>query len=480
MKKLSRGVLSLLLLATPAAFAGDPAVALPVSWAAVALDQAVPAAGGNSMPDFSADIEARKSYWIPAAEIVAFDFLLNRFDRYHYGCCDYNSTLHSIRSNVRSRWDVDRDPFTVNQLGHPYQGATYHGFARASGLGFWPSLGYTFAGSAFWEIAGETTPPSINDQITTGIGGAFLANLVLERDSNMPSWTREIAAAAISPPVGFNRVAFGERFRNPFPSHDPLYFTRLQVGFSGSQKDESGIATTKLKRNEALADFFIDYGLPGKPDYHYTRPFDYFSFQATATSANKLENAMTRGLLKGKEYDVGDNYRGVWGLYGSYDYIAPQLFRVSSTSVSLGTTAQWWLSNKTALVGTVMAGGGYTAAGTIRGGENEYNYGLAPSVLVAFRLIYGDTAALDVTGREYYISRVAATQRGGHENIGRADVALTIRLHKQHGITIKYLGNRRDAYYPDFGDRSQKRQTLGLFYTFIGHDHFGAVELARQ
>jgi hypothetical protein len=441
------------------------------------------------LPDFSADVEARqaaRSYWIPAAEIVGFDFLLNQFDRRYFGCCDFDSNLRTIRRNLHSRWNVDRDPFLVNQLGHPYQGATYHGFARASGLDFWPALGYTFAGSAFWEIAGETTPPSINDQITTGIGGAFLgealfrmANLVLERDSKMPLWVRELAAAAISPPVGFNRLAFGERFRRPFPSRDPIYFARLQVGFSGSENEKLAVDAARPKRNEALMDFFLDYGLPGKPDYHYTRPFDYFSFQATATSANKVENAMTRGLLMGKEYTVGDNYRGVWGLYGSYDYIAPQLFRVSSTSVSLGTTAQWWLSDKTALVGTVMAGGGYTAAGTIRGGENEFNYGVAPSVLVALRLIYGDTAALDITGREYYISRVGATQRGGHENIGRADVALTLRVYKQHGITVKYLGNRRDAYYPDLGDRTQKRQTLGLFYTFIGHDRFGAVEPAR-
>lgn len=465
MKRLCRAVFSTALSMAPAAFAAD----------------------APSLPDFSADMEARRSYWIPAAEIVGFDFLLNRFDRQYFGCCEFHSNARSIRNNLRSRWNVDRDPFLVNQLGHPYQGATYHGIARASGLGFWTSLGYTFAGSAFWEIAGETTPPSINDQITTGIGGAFLgealfrmANLVLESEGQLPAWAREVAAGVISPPVGFNRLAFGDRFRRPFPSRDPLYFTRLQVGFSGGHTDESGIATTKLKRNEALLDFFLDYGLPGKPDYHYTRPFDYFSFQATATSANKVENALTRGLLKGKEYTVGDNYRGVWGLYGSYDYIAPQLFRVSSTSLSLGTTAQWWLSNQVALVGTVMGGVGYAAAGSIRGGENEFNYGVAPSLLVALRFIFGNTAALDVTGREYYISRVAATQRGGHENIGRADVALTVRVYRQHGFTIKYLGNRRDAYYPDLGDRTQQRQTVGLFYTYIGHDLFGAGDLARQ
>ena len=489
MKELSVAVFSACLLFASAAFAGQTApLPLPVSWAALAIDQAVASGAANSKPDFSAGIEARKSYGIAAAEIVGFDFLLNRFDHAHFGCCEFDVGTRSIRRNLRSSWVIDRDPFLVNQLGHPYQGSTYHGFARASGLDFWHGLGYTFAGSAFWEIAGETTPPSFNDQINTGIGGAFLgealfrmASLVLERGGEMSPLWRELAAAAISPPLGFNRLAFGERFRLVFPSRDPVYFTRLQVGFSGSPRDESGISTTKLKRNEALADFFIDYGLPGKGDYRYTRAFDYFSFQATMSSANGFENAMTRGLLKGKEYTVGGNYRGVWGLYGSHDYIAPQTFRVSSTSVSLGTTAQWWLSRSTALIGTVMGGVGYTAAGTIRSSlDREFNYGVAPQALVALRFIFGDTAAIDLTGRAYYISRVAAADRGGEENIGRLDAALTWRVHKQHGITIKYLGNRRDASYPDIAERIQRRQTIGIFYTFLGHDRFGAVDLPRD
>src|SRR6476469_7717253 len=79
--------------------------------------------------------ESEKSYAIPAAEIVAFDTLLNLYDRHHFGCCDFDSNIHTIRRNLRSSWVVDRDPFLVNQLGHPYQGSMYHGFARSAGLG---------------------------------------------------------------------------------------------------------------------------------------------------------------------------------------------------------------------------------------------------------------------------------------------------------------------------------------------------------
>ena len=147
-------------LAAPA-WAADPAVPLPASWALAAVDEALPPPRPPK-PDLTREIEERKSHAIPAAEIVGFDFLLNQFDRRFIGD-EYRSNLRSIRRNLRSSWVVDRDPFVVNQLGHPYQGSMYHGFARASGLGYWEAAGYTFLGSAMWEIAGETTTPSRND-----------------------------------------------------------------------------------------------------------------------------------------------------------------------------------------------------------------------------------------------------------------------------------------------------------------------------
>jgi len=304
-----------------------------------------------------------------------------------------------------------------------------------------------------------------------------MANLVLEKESLHRSW-RELAATAISPGTGFNRRAFGDRFKAVFPSGNPAHFTRLQVGFSGTAQDDEGtLSRTRLRRNEALADYFLEYGLPGKRGYEYTRPFDYFSFQATLSSANGFENAMTRGLLKGRAYGEGERLRGVFGLYGSYDYIFPQTFRVSSTALSLGTTLQWNAAQSWIVQATGLVGAGYTAVGTFRSTvDGDYHYGLAPQATAAVRLVYRDRAALDVTAREYYVTRVGAAARGGHENIARVDAALTWRVLGQHGISIKYLGNFRDAHYPDSGDNKQRRATIGLFYTLLGNERFGAVD----
>ena len=450
--------------------------------AALSLGVSAVGAATTDAPEIG-DASPSRSDALPALEIIGFDFLLNRFNKLTSGSRDYDVNLSTIRRNLRSSWVVDNDPFKTNQFFHPIQGSIYHGFARSTGHDFWQSFGYTFAGSALWEIAGENTPPAKNDQVASGIAGSLLgeplyrmANLVLET-STMPRFWRELAAAAISPSSGFNRLVYGERFGPVFASRDAAHYTRFQIGPSSLTQNQAGTSTA-IKRNELLADFSIDYGLPGQPGYVYRRPFDYFSFQATGSSASVFENIMTRGLLYGKDYELGPNYRGVWGLYGSYDYLAPQVFRISSTALSVGTTGQRWLSDSMAVQGTALAGVGYAGVGTLHGGaadERDYHYGVTPQALLALRWIFGNRASADVAAREYFVSGVA-NARGGHDNIVRAEAGLTLRIHKQHGIAIKYLFTRRDARYPDLGDRTQTRGTLGLYYAFIGRDLFSAVE----
>ncbi|HWY24062.1 MAG TPA: DUF3943 domain-containing protein, partial [Nevskia sp.] len=352
---------------------------------------------------------AGKSYAIPFGEIVAFEFLLNQYDRRVLSHEVYGTNWSSFKHNLGSSWVVDQDPFQTNQFLHPYQGSVFHGLARSSGLNFWESMGYAFGGSLLWKEAGETGKPSINDQITTTFAGPMLgeplfrmASLVLQGGGGRPGLWRELAAAAISPTLGFNRLAFGERFTTVFPSHDPAYFSRLQLGATlnatvdsnvnlntNATPDEPRVQQT-LKRNQAIADFAMAYGLPGKPGYEYTRPFDYFNFEFSAVTSNIIDNVFIRGLLYGNRYESGKNYRGIWGIYGSYDYAAPQIFRVSSTAASLGTSGELWLSRKVALEGTALAGLGYGAAGTIHGsGERNYHYGLTPQVLLSGRLTFG-------------------------------------------------------------------------------------------
>jgi hypothetical protein len=445
-------------------------------------------------PALSWETGTGKSYIIPALEIPAFLLVLNGYGRIAYpnsveadGKKTYDSTLSTFWDHVtHGPWGIDEDAFAMNQFNHPYQGSMYHGFARSAGLNYWQSLLYDNLGSFLWETGGETTNPSINDQIASGIGGSFfgealfrMASLVLEGDGEKPGILRELGATIISPPTEINRFAFGDRFKPVFPSHNPATFWRFRLGASMKSDLNDQGDLTGVNKTEATADFSLAYGLPGKPGYSYERPFDYFHFELTSlgNADNPFDDVMIRGLLLGDKYGQGDSYRGIWGIYGGYDYISPHIFRVSSTSVSLGTTFQWWLSRAVALQGSALGGVGYAAAGNVaQVGLRDYHYGVAPQGLLALRLIFGDRAMLDLTGRAYYLSGVGGDDPGGNEAIERLNMGLTVRVYGRHALGVQYIASMRDAQYPDRADTHQTIGTVGLVYTYLGDTKFGAVE----
>lgn len=471
------GVLAAAALPATQGHAGETALG-PLLLSESALRDARSRAEALQPVAYAAEPTREPGYGIAAAEVLGFQYLLNRFDNAFVGD-EYNVSGSSIRRNLRRSWVEDQDPFAINQIGHPYQGSMYYGFARSAGIGFWGSFAYTFAGSAVWEIAGETTPPSRNDQFTTSLAGTFLgeslyrlANLVLEQGP--PGMWRELAAAAISPPTGLNRHLFPDRFGAILNSRNPALFSRLQLGASGTLKSDVG-PSTELKRNEAIADYLLEYGMPGKPGYQYERPFDYFSFQARASSVRGIESIHNRGLILGVPYGAGDRYRGVWGLYGSYDYLSPQLFRLSSTALSLGTTGTWRPGPAVAIHGTVTAGAGFTSTNTVRAVQRDNNYGFAPQMQVSLRMTLADAISFDVSARKYFAGRIAEYPAGGKDRVLRADASLTYRVRDHHAISLKYISSRRETALPPSGDRSQRRDTLGIYYTYLPDAGFGGA-----
>lgn len=457
----------------------DPTTPVTSAPATDADNSSIEPAQTQSKQDLPPETATEPNY-VPVVGIVGFDFLLNRAGERFVDRETYRVTTTSVRHNLRGPWVVDNDPFSTNQFLHPYQGSMYHGFARSAGHSYWTALGYSFAGSALWEIAGETTKPSINDQIASGIGGTFLgeplfriANLVFER-SDLPPFWRELLGLIISPSTEFNRGVYGDRFRRVFSSRNALVASRMELGVMGTSTVRKDILQS-LTRNEGVMEFSIDYGLPGRQSYTYEKPFDYFSFEFGASSANIFEHIFSRGLLAGKSYgEQSGSHRGVWGLYGTYDYVAPQIFRVSSVAVSLGDTSERRLPRSVALQTTVLGGIGYGAAGTIHGSdETDYHYGLTPQMLAALRFIAGDTTAVDLTVRDYYVSRVASTKQRGSENNARLEAVFTRRFVGDHAASLKYIWSRRSAAYPDLGARIQSRGSFGIFYTYLGNTRFG-------
>ena len=301
--------------------------------------------------------------------------------------------------------------------------------------------------------------------------------------------------------MGVNRLLYGKRFDGVFRSNDPAVFTRVDAGATLSTHFSSNVnvnadlsappSSQVYRRQSASALFTMSYGLPGKSDYGYERPFDYFNFEVAADTNNGIEAVFSRGLLVGTDYQWGTNYRGIWGLYGSYEYVAPQVFRVSTTAASLGTTNQWWISRRVAFQSTLLAGVGYggggvlhgsgvTTAGALGDGQRDYHYGLTPQALINARLLLGNRVSLDTTARTYYISKVAATESTGTEDIERIDSSVTIRVFNLHGLTLRYSESVRNGRYATLPTSHQRLNTVSIGYTLLGQARLGAVDWRKS
>lgn len=448
----------------------------------------------------SADTTGGKSHLLPVVEITGFLTLLSAYDRYAYanayqdGKKVYSSTFASTWDHLRTQhWVHDQDPFNVNQFEHPYQGATMYGLARSSGHSFWSSAVYSNIGSFIWKMAGETDPPSINDMITTGQAGSLLgealyrmADLVLKDPGGEQARRfHEYAATAIAPTGGLNRRIFGDRFRAELPDSAPATSWQIRLGATVDALSHDYSAPATLLRRDATTEFWMSYGLPGKPGYDYTRPLDYFDLQISFLSnvSNPVENVMIRGLLIGTRTGESATSRGIWGLYGTYDYISPYLFRVSSTALSVGTTRQYWITPSLALQGSMLGGVGYGAAGSTtvipstptNAAIRDYHFGLTPQALGTARLIAGDRAMLDVGAREYYVSGLGSDDTHGSETIFRGNIGFNIRVIGGHALGVRFVDSNRDARYGKLPNKRFSEGTVTFAYSFLGSNHFSAV-----
>jgi hypothetical protein len=356
----------------------------------------------------------------------------------------------------------------------------YHGIARSNGLNYWQSMAYTFAGSVAWEIAGETTPPSFNDQISSGFGGSFLgeplfriSRLLLERSDREPGIWRTLASVFASPPTGINHVLVGDPAGSFERDAIPFSDIRVQLGATAVTAGASRSLPSLSLTQPHLA-LSMDYGYPGDASYRHQRPFDYFRIEGNVSSEG-LEQLSTRGLIAGADYQAG-RLAGVWGLYGSYDYFLPDDFRFSTTAFSVGTTFQASLSEALVLQTTGLLGGGYAAARALeQTDDRDYHYGIAPQALLNLRLITGSRAAFDLTAREYLISRLGGFETGQRDQIFVGDASLALRVFSRHALGVTYQLAGRSSEYLELPDESRSRSRVGVFYTFLGSGGFGAV-----
>lgn len=420
------------------------------------------------------------SRWLPAAEALGFNLGLNLFARLQKPPGnEFETDLHSISRNLRSAWVYDVDPFGTNEFQHPYQGSVSFAAARSTGNGFYTSALYALGGSLLWEVAGETEPPSINDQWSTTVGGVFfgetlhrLAALILDAGGVRPGPWRELGAGLISPAGGLNRLLGDNRWREadltPNPWRGEL---RLAAAVRG-QVDAVG-ATPPSRGAAAEITGRLTYGLP-VGDWEPQKPFDHFDAQASGVvgaaggSSGEWASLLLRGLVHGATYGSGSS-RGLWGLYGHYDYLSPEIFRVSSSGLGLGTTFRHAWGGDWAVGGTALGSMGFGAGGAAAQpvGGRDYHFGSTLSGVAELQLEWAARLALRLRWRHYLVSGRASPDVKTFESLDYGAAVLLVRVAGRHSVGADFSLARRRAVYRDQPEVSSRANGVHLIYVLV-------------
>jgi hypothetical protein len=253
-------------------------------------------------------------------------------------------------NNATGRWDWDPNTFGINQMGHPVQGATYFNGYRTNGYGFWTSSLAALAGSFTWECCGEKNLPSINDLITTWIGGTTLgevtrrlSDLTLDNSARGSERVlRETAAGLLNPVRLVDRLARGHAWQQGAnPDHTRPDWMRGAIGVGALRLENNRTLSREALTGTKLATRFTY----GRPESVIGRPFSHFELDAELTSLpeSRLYYMRSRGSLFGRQLDSIGKSDARLVSFLRYDYVKNSAFELGAQSVSLGlqTVRQW-------------------------------------------------------------------------------------------------------------------------------------------
>ncbi len=478
---LATALLAALLAAAPARAqeAATPAPATSPAPPAAALTPAPPAPAEPALrlaePTLAVKPRPSPSWWLPPLEVVGISAVISGWNRAVGGDPTFYSTLTSFKNHLNGPWWYDEDKFATNQFGHPYQGHMYFSTARSLGQGFWTSFLHAGFGSLLWEMAGELEPPSVNDQITTTVAGSFLgeilyrlSNRILDGGGGSPSAWRKLAAAAVEPIGGFNRLLYGQKYRLPAERLPLTGELALSFRYAALVRQDG---TTGDPSRAWLASARAVQGFPGS-GHRFDAPFDYFDITAQVgvdkepLGRTAVGDFSIHGLLLGTQYGSGAS-TGLVGLYGSYDFLTPSNFRASSSALGVGTVGQVPFGDFL-FQGQGIVSLGYGAGGSLTDmvGRRDYHFGLQGVLFAEAGLVWRDTLWLAFTTREYLVSSKATAERGSWEDMTFSNLDLTWRLFGPHSVKAGLGGARRKAHYPGLPDIDQKAGTLTLAYAW--------------
>lgn len=393
--------------------------------------------------------------------------VVNRFNAWVLKDSLFYVTSHSWNTNLKRGFAFDKDDFIVNMLGHPYNGSTYFASARDNGLSYWAGAPLTFFHSAVWEYFGETTQPSINDLIDTGLGGLALGEMfhrvaatIRDNEATGGGRTlRELAALPFDPVGTVNRLVRGEWGRhgsNP-SEHNPIG-TVLRVGGGVGLVRGPGPLTASLKGADFTSILFADIKYGDAFTDTLRKPFDAFSARVLlAPGHGDLEQLVGVGRITGTELGSTQWHRHQLELNQRFEYLNNGAIQFGAQTLQVGFSSRIHLSGKFWFRSLIAADGIALAAINAPGagvGERKYDYG--PGVGGTFNgtIEHGGTPYLVVQYQPAYIHTLSGADANHLTAFTAVEANIPILAHLT--LTIHSTYYDRLSKYAD-GTRSHRR-----------------------
>jgi len=364
-------------------------------------------------------------------------------------------------------WDLD--DFTVNQIGHPYQGNNYFNSGRANGLNFYESAALTAFGSATWEFFGETNHASLNDFINTTLGGITLGEMLhragwLIRNTHATGKRRlwsELGATAVDPITGLNRFMSGDakRVTDKPPEFVPSSLSGMAAAGVLWRGSQSSAFT-------ATGDPFLELdAYHGDPNIGRSRtPYDAFWLRMRFGGGSSFSEARVRGRLYGQPFANGAFQ---FSVIQTYNYLNNDAYSTGSQALdaAIGTTRA--LSPRTSF--WILGWGGLTVLGAVDSlplgvterpveeepsagqgvseGPRFYDYGPGSDFGALARLTHDghDIAMFFYLGRQIY--SLDGVRANHFLQQARVDLLFPLRRPLGLGVSGEYFSRR--SYYQD-------------------------------
>lgn len=451
----------------------------PLYVVAAFLWMASPAAGQLPRPGATSTVTAceGKQTMVAVGQALAVNLVINRADAWLFDWDWARVNFESWSRNLELGWQWDETQFGINMFVHPYHGSLYVDAARANCLSYWEAIPVAFLGSWTWEFFGEKWRPSLNDFWMTGFGGVAMGEMlhrvsraiIDEEATGGERITRELAALAVNPVGGLNRLVRGQwtgRGVNPVDRLPESYMFRAKAGGRTVREDGSPAGPTTsptLLLDVAYGDIF---------ETESEAPFDVINVLAQVSpDGGGLNILRAVGRLYGKDLSDRDSWqRHQVVISQRFDYVNNPVYHFGEQSLEVGLQSLWRVGPsgfrlRTRLAGDVVLLGAIDAldAGL---GQRAIDYGPGLGVIAELALERAGTTYVSLYNRVRYLRSVSGAP--ANHNILFSGLDVTIPVTSQLGIGAYMSGDRRRSYYEDFpkDERSYLETRIYLSWTF--------------